>query len=121
LNETEEAELTVYTQAKLDTTDGESKSGTHFLLLPEYFLPPSANASENIINGTENGNRNIKINSNSNSNSSNTTGHPPRFGQPAASAQEHCMVIGPGSFRLVVKISNGGPIIDKALLVVSIR
>jgi hypothetical protein len=121
LNETEEAELTVYTQAKLDTTDGESKSGTHFLLLPEYFLPPSANASENIINGTENGNRNIKINSNSNSNSSNTTGHPPRFGQPAASAQEHCIVIGPGSFRLVVKISNGGPIIDKALLVVSIR
>jgi hypothetical protein len=111
LNETEEAELTVYTQAKLDndTGDGESKSGTKFLLLPESSFPPAANVSRNIKNA------------NSNRNSSNTTGHPLRFGQPAATTDEHCRVLGPGTFRLVVKKSSAGPIIDKALLVVSIR
>ena len=109
LNKTEEAELTVYTQAKLDIGDGKSKSGTQFLLLPEDSPPSAANVSGNIKNG------------NSNSNSNNTTGHPPRFGQPAATTHEHCRVLGPGTFRLVVKKSSGGPIIDKALLVVSIR
>lgn len=99
LKETEEANLTVYTQSRFDTGDG--KNGTQFVLLPEK--------KEN-LNGSKYGD----------GNGSNAK-HLDRFGQPRATSGDHCSVIGPGNFKLIVKKAKGGPIVEKALLVISIR
>jgi hypothetical protein len=96
----------VYTQAKLDTSDGKSKAGTQFLLLPF-----DGKDSESIRNELE------RENCNGNGN---CTTLPHRFGQPEATTREHSRVIGPGKFRLVVKKTKGKASIEKALLVVSI-
>ena len=110
LSKMEEAELTVYTQSNLDAADSTSKNGTRFSLLPEELPQKKTNASEGIKNGSkhnnDNGNKTILLS---------------RFGQPAAISRGQSTVTGPGNFRLVVKESEGGPIIEKALLVISIR
>lgn len=93
LKDTEEADLTVYTQSSFDTAD--CKNGTQFVLL-----------TEKKENGDKNGS-NAK--------------HLDRFGQARATSGDHCSVIGPGNFKLVVKKAKGGPIVEKALLVISIR
>jgi len=94
LDESEGAELTVYTQAKMDSTNGNSKSGTQFYLLRENDPSIDGNAAED--NGIASG-------------------------DSAANNKEQCMVHGPGNYRLVVQKSKEGPSIDRALLVISIR
>ena len=108
LNETEEADLTVYTQSSFDTVN--SRNGTLFVLLPVKSSPLDAQASKDNMNVLTQSYRDRS-----------STKHLQRFGQPIATSADHCSVIGPGNFRLVVKKSKGGPIIEKALLVVSIR
>ena len=101
LTETETAELTVYTQVKLDTGAArKGKIGTKFFLLPDTNETPP-------IQTRTNGSRRR---------------HPsPRYGQPAAISEEHSVVSGPGKFRLVVETRDVKPVIDRAFLVVSIR
>ncbi len=108
LNETEEADLTVYTQYTFDAAN--SKNWTQFVLLPVKSSPPDAKATKDNMNALTHSYRD---------GSSSKRLH--RFGQPTATSADHCSVVGPGNFRLVVKKTKGGPVIEKALLVISIR
>jgi len=123
LNDKERAELTVYTQAKLDKNNDNHFSGMKFLLLRAEGDPAGALFGNGTTHPRNNGGsggaghgRGMFA----------TTDH--KFGQPLATAPEHAVVRGPGNFRLVVATptaAGGGAsrhgIIEKALLVVAIR
>jgi len=107
LTETETADLTVYTQAKLDIgADGKTKSGTKFLLLRDK--DDSSSSPHSTTTKAKSGGHGSRRRT-------------ARYGQPAATSKKHSTVSGPGKFRLVVKTSDAKTVIERALLVVSIR